>query len=555
MLVSAFVTRCRLSSATRTSCVASFLRTANSSSPAVQAVLCAFSCSFVRSLKTFIPFAGSTPEEGVLRSLLCLDDKRLGKQRVESQRTQQRRATRRTVRPSCICSPLSACAALWLRVQLIRYGRWPAGCRSTPRSGRLTISRSSRPHGPSTRQSTCGWGQQHTTHSQRAGLAVKVPSIVSDAACAECCLVCLASASYADALALYLLMNVELWAQRCSPGTGLAYSNGLMLDNIARWRIRYKADRPDTLVSYTNTAFPPWWGDARVHDSDKAILYRKDHSAYAHFKRYALQYEQYVWPYQIEEEARRRQRLAAGLAADEDESEGDEEAEGFVPDELNDDKDKDGTGQQQQTDKRGAAKAKEAKKGRATASTATAAAAAPRKATRKRRLDTELVELDEDDEQVDAAVVSAMHAEPSSTNGQADGGEHGSHKEKRQQRKAHKKKHRKAAMEPTEEKEEAPVAAEERDDDNVVHPHPPAARGRGRKAVKQAVKMEDSSVANEVSGGSEQQQQQREKPRKRTKQKQELPVQMQEGDERFAERRRSGRRKSDAAVREALLRQ
>ena len=42
---------------------------------------------FSRGMKTFVPFAGCTPEEGVLRSLLCLDDKRLGKQRVESPTT------------------------------------------------------------------------------------------------------------------------------------------------------------------------------------------------------------------------------------------------------------------------------------------------------------------------------------------------------------------------------------------------------------------------------------------------------------------------------------
>jgi len=35
-------------------------------------------------MKTFVPFAGCTFEEGVLRSLMSLDDKRLGKQRVET---------------------------------------------------------------------------------------------------------------------------------------------------------------------------------------------------------------------------------------------------------------------------------------------------------------------------------------------------------------------------------------------------------------------------------------------------------------------------------------
>lgn len=40
-------------------------------------------------MKTFVPFAGCSFEEGVLRSLMCLDDKRLGKQRVETYQVSQ----------------------------------------------------------------------------------------------------------------------------------------------------------------------------------------------------------------------------------------------------------------------------------------------------------------------------------------------------------------------------------------------------------------------------------------------------------------------------------
>lgn len=275
--------------------------------------------------------------------------------------------------------------------------------------------------------------------------------------------------SYPDALALYLLMNIELWSQRCSPTTGLPYNNGLMLENITKWRIRYKADQPNTLVSYSNTTFPHWWGDARVHDSDKGILYRKDHTAYAHFKRYALQYEQYVWPYQIEEEARKRQMQAAGLEAEERESEGDEEPEGFVPDELKEEK-----ASEEAETKRG----KKAKGSRAVGGAQT-------QSTKRRRLDSAAVklqdapvELDDDDEQVDAAVVSEIQRQHEA-NGRMEGIE-----AVRQQKGA---RHKRAAHR----SERAESAAA---DVKVVQSEP-RSRGRGRKTAVKRVKVEDGSGA------------------------------------------------------------
>ena len=81
MLWSAYVHRCRLTAAAvRLSYLPSPLQ---SSRLVVQPGSSSLSL-LVRTLKTFIPFAGSTPEEGVMRSLIALDDKRLGKQRVES---------------------------------------------------------------------------------------------------------------------------------------------------------------------------------------------------------------------------------------------------------------------------------------------------------------------------------------------------------------------------------------------------------------------------------------------------------------------------------------
>ena len=334
--------------------------------------------------------------------------------------------------------------------------------------------------------------------------------------------------SYPDALALYLLCNIALWAHRCSPSSGLAYNNGLMLDNIARWRIRYKADQPDALVTFDNTAFPPWWGDARVHDSDKAILYRKDHTAYAHFKRYAVQYEQYVWPYQIEEEARRRQRLAAGVEADGRESEGDEEAEGF---EAPVDEAKDDSGA-----KRTAKGAQKAKRARAVKG------GAKEKSRAKRKLESAVVELDDDDEQVDATVVAAMHSEHEA-NGRGSTAVHELHNEKKQRKRAAKHKvsaraARKTAIETTEEVEVMDVAAAAKEDDNVVQAEPQAG-GRGGKArVKQRHVKGEHGDSNEVSAEARQ----HGKPKKRQKVNQEAAAAVADGS--IVERRRSGRRTS-----------
>ena len=64
----------------------------------------------------------------------------------------------------------------------------------------------------------------------------------------------------------------------------------------------------------------------RIHDSDKGILYRKDKKYYAAFRPYALVYEQYCWPYQLVEEAERRERIALGMTGEvEGEEDGEEE--------------------------------------------------------------------------------------------------------------------------------------------------------------------------------------------------------------------------------------
>ena len=341
--------------------------------------------------------------------------------------------------------------------------------------------------------------------------------------------------SYPDALALYLLMNIELWAHRCSPTTGLPYNNGLMLDNLVKWRIRYRADQPDTLVAYSNTIFPPWWGDARVHDSDKAILYRKDHTAYAHFKRYALQYEQYVWPYQIEEEARRRQRQAAGVEAGGRHSEGDEEPEGFALDEVKDERRREEA---------------EATSGSRRAKQSRTVRVGKKRSTKRRRADS-AVELDEDDEQVDAAVVAAMQVdhEANEAKSELEGG-----REVRQQNtKRRKRRHTQqqdeseasaAAIQPTEEEADGEGIAAG-DEVNAVQPEQ-RSRARGKQRVVKRLVMEDTvSAVNEVSAASpqpqsqQQQQQQRHgKPRKRKVHK------SAEGGDAAAERRRSGRRTS-----------
>lgn len=161
MLHPAFTTRCRLTAVVRFNSLTSTLLPASRSVLPRQAVLscCSF---FVRTLKTFIPFAGCTPEEGVLRSLIALDDKRLGKQRVESQQAPRHCITAAALHEHFVRSLFLSDPLVWCRtVQRIRFGRWCAVCRSTTLSGRPTMSHSSRPLGPNTRQSTCGWGQRH----------------------------------------------------------------------------------------------------------------------------------------------------------------------------------------------------------------------------------------------------------------------------------------------------------------------------------------------------------------------------------------------------------
>ena len=163
MLVSALVNRWRPTAAVRIS---------HQFTPSFRPARCLFVASWqypavscflfaVRTLKTFIPFAGSTPEEGVLRSLIALDDKRLGKQRVESQ-SASARAVHRLLHVLLSLSldfSLTGAGACVV-AQLIRYGRWCADCRLTIPSGRPITSRSSPLRGPNIQQSTCGWGQQ-----------------------------------------------------------------------------------------------------------------------------------------------------------------------------------------------------------------------------------------------------------------------------------------------------------------------------------------------------------------------------------------------------------
>jgi len=104
---------------------------------------------------------------------------------------------------------------------------------------------------------------------------------------------------YADALALYLLKNMQIWEQRVSPLTGKPFDNSGMNENVRKWRIAYQEHDDQKLIDYETVRVPIWWSDPRIHDSDKAILYRKEKTHYAMFRPYALVYEQYVWPNQL----------------------------------------------------------------------------------------------------------------------------------------------------------------------------------------------------------------------------------------------------------------
>lgn len=97
---------------------------------------------------------------------------------------------------------------------------------------------------------------------------------------------------YADALALYLIKNMEIWEQRVSPLTGKPFDNSGMNENIRKWRIAYQENNDQKLIDYQTVKVPHWWSDVRIHDSDKGILYRKDKRHYSMFRKYAMVYEQ-----------------------------------------------------------------------------------------------------------------------------------------------------------------------------------------------------------------------------------------------------------------------
>ena len=333
---------------------------------------------------------------------------------------------------------------------------------------------------------------------------------------------------------------MELWASRVSPTSGLPYNNGLMLENVTRWRIRYKAEQPDVLVTYANTTFPPWWGDARVHDSDKAILYRKDHTIYAHFKRYALTYEQYVWPYQLEEEARRRQRVAAGVEVEGRESEGDEEPEGFAEEALEEKKSKPKA--KRKSKKAKAEEAKEAEGGELKKVAKKKKTTTKAKAKKSRVAVEELVELDEDDEQVDAAVVADMQTEHEQ-NGQAGAKVEVKQKSKRQKRPRAQQAAREesnAAIETTEEEEAEDDEDASGKEANEVRTAPKKARGRAKKlAVKLQEAEQSQGEENEVSAEQRHEQRNGKAPKR---QKHSQPASAADSD--GVEVRRSGRRSS-----------
>ena len=396
-------------------------------------------------MKTFVPFAGSTPEEGILRSLLCLDDKRLGKQRVESTHTH-------THLPQPSPSPLNP-------PRILPHTHSPPSPTPLPPSTAYQIWKMVR-----------GLPFDNTkrppSHASLQPLAwSKHPAVAQ-------------WVGYADALALYLLVSIRLWASRLSPITGRPFNNGLMLDNIQRWRIEYSEADSSRPLSFASTAFPPWWGDPRIHDSDKGILYRKDRVHYAQFRPYALVYEQYCWPYQIEEEARRRERIALGLGEDgEDDDDDDEEEEAKEREEG-------GEGQEGKKKprkgkakgkKKAAAKAGTKAKGKAKAKAKGKATGTGKKGKRPAKREEIVIDSDDDGEEEEAEQ-KAEAKEPSRPAKAA------------RTRKARKATQRKEEEGEEEEKEEAAVVSSEK-------------AGRQRRVVKEAQVEAVEVGAMKVKGG------------------------------------------------------
>ena len=363
-------------------------------------------------MKTFVPFSGSTPEEGILRSLLCLDDKRLGKQRVETYQ-------------------------IWKMVR------------------GLPFDNTKRPANHASLQ-PMAWSR-HPAVAQWMG--------------------------YADALALYLLVSLRLWGGRLSPNTGRPYSNEGMQGNVDRWRIEFTEKEPGVRVTFANTAFPPWWGDVRIHDSDKAILYRKDKNYYAAFRPYALVYEQYCWPYQIQEEAARRERLALGITGEEEDDEeedgGEDDGEGGGGKAKKQRKKAPASEKKaEKTAKPGKAKAKAKGKAKAAAKAGEEEAKKPKRKRRGKAI--EVIELDGDSDEA-GAVEEPVQPSPS-TNG------------RKPRRRKLKLEDKTEAETKVEEKSKALRATEERAEeeveDNVVAAPAKNAR-RGKKAAVELLQVDE----------------------------------------------------------------
>lgn len=74
---------------------------------------------------------------------------------------------------------------------------------------------------------------------------------------------------------------------------------------------------PSRQGTYVDGIRIPWWlHDRRVHDSDAAVLYRKDKKYYRAFKGLSKQYEEYVWPRDINPLHPEQKEELDALAAD-----------------------------------------------------------------------------------------------------------------------------------------------------------------------------------------------------------------------------------------------
>lgn len=144
---------------------------------------------------------------------------------------------------------------------------------------------------------------------------------------------------YVEALEVYITLSMKVWGERTNR-RGIAFQNGLMSHHALTYH--WCQDHHGNERAYEDIRWPWWWGQAQVHDSDKAVLFRKDPQHYSQFQSFSQTYPDktdekgkvtfgYVWPKDINanhpdqqteiEREEKHARLEVALAEEENQAE------------------------------------------------------------------------------------------------------------------------------------------------------------------------------------------------------------------------------------------